>query len=120
MSFLCAVGVANTDHRGCGTVVLDFDLDAGIVADGLGVAAEVAQVRGRANREGVALEAGYHVNNVISSHGARRDAGVGDVVHIWVTGSGRLQDGGRVAAIRVSGRVHIDGRTDGRETATIS
>src|SRR5579884_3512914 len=120
LSFLCTVGVANTDDCGCGAVVLDFDLDAGIDANGLGVATEIGQICGRANREGVALDTVYHVDNAIRSHGTRRDAGVGDDVHVWVTGPGRLQDGGRVAAIRVCSRVHIDGGTDGGETTAIS
>ena len=113
-------GVANTDDGGCGAVVLDFDGDGDIVTDGLSVAAEVGQVCCRANREGVALETSRHVNNAISSHGARRDAGVRNDVDIWVTSSGGHQDGGRVAPIGVGGREHIDGGSGGGQTATVS
>ena len=84
--FLRTAGVANTDDGACGAVVLDVDLDRDIVADSLGIAAEVGQIRCWANCEGVALEASNKVNNAISSHGTRRDASVGDDVHVWVTG----------------------------------
>src|SRR5439155_20031962 len=84
--------------------------------DGLRIVAEVAQVRRRAEREGITLGAYLKVEYPIRSNSTGGDPLVLHGILIdRVTGVGGLEFGGREATIRIGTRLYLDHLPNSRQ-----